>query len=464
MGYFGHYPEELRELLFQNYPERTSIFLRLRFCDDGKLSSALQSNEHVNVIVLGLENMGDNTDWSLSLDVIATRENLQKVGLTDNPISPEQIVPFLLAVQRNPRVQAVRFTRLQLPSNSIASFLDTATGLRTLELGNSACVMDAPAGARTIAAALQCNTNIQRLVLEELDERLLIPIVSSLCSNTSVRELALHFANPSLAETLAVGHLLEYTETIQKFEACILGGVDVDTYQPIAQGLIRSKSITELKLEDRSYNCANNTLILNKILQSKSNLQSLALTRYSASQGGGGQEEFYAAIFSLLHPHSSLRSFELNHRYSFQTSQDFGRLCAAIETSPLERFSIGTVTSKETCLALIASIPKMQIRTLEFNYHGDLQDMKRGVIQAVKQNASLRTVVAKVGYGVWPLDNDDREKLTCYSLRNEFLALWIENPNAVFKAAWPEYLDVAQTTGPDTVFRVLLALVPSLGD
>jgi hypothetical protein len=53
-------------------------------------------------------------------------------------------------------------------------------------------------------------------------------------------------------------------------------------------------------------------------------------------------------------------------------------------------------------------------------------------------------------------------KLISYSLRNQFLAEWIENPAAVPNAAWLEALDVAQTTGPDTVFHILQALAPFL--
>jgi hypothetical protein len=54
-------------------------------------------------------------------------------------------------------------------------------------------------------------------------------------------------------------------------------------------------------------------------------------------------------------------------------------------------------------------------------------------------------------------------KLISYFARNEFLSQWIENPTVVSKAAWPLALDVAQTTGPGTVFRIMRALAPLLG-
>jgi hypothetical protein len=138
----------------------------------------------------------------------------------------------------------------------------------------------------------------------------------------------------------------------------------------------------------------------------------------------------------------------------------------AVETSPLERFSIGLIFSRESCEALIASIPKMQVRTLEMDVFHDLIDMKRDVIQAVKRNASLRTVVAKMTHHAFRFedwfDNEDKRKLASFSLRNGRLARWIENPTVMPKAAWPEALVVAQITGPDTVFCILASLPPSV--
>jgi hypothetical protein len=106
----------------------------------------------------------------------------------------------------------------------------------------------------------------------------------------------------------------------------------------------------------------------------------------------------------------------------------------------------------------------MQVGTLQFAIQGSLLDLKGGIMGAIKRNASLRTVVANAEYHhnfIW-LDDHDTLKLLSYSARNEFLAQWMENPNLLPDAAWPEYLAVAQTTGPDTVFRILQVLTPSL--
>jgi hypothetical protein len=179
----------------------------------------------------------------------------------------------------------------------------------------------------------------------------------------------------------------------------------------------------------------------------------------------GSEKELGAAIISHLQPHSSLRYLDLLrygflHIYGFETAQEFNGLLAAIERSPLERFSIG-ICSREMCLALIVSIPRMHVRTLELMLRGDLQDVKMDLLLAVKRNASLRTIVVICSRN-W-LNDRDRIKLTSYSARNEFLAEWMENPTVVPRTAWPEYLAMAQTTGPGTVFPILQALAFSLG-
>jgi hypothetical protein len=282
----------------------------------------------------------------------------------------------LLAIQQNPRVQTVVFDFLQLSGDSMASFLDTATSVTELQFVR--CGVEASADALAIAAALQRNTNIQRLVLAWLDVELLITVLNSLASE-----------------------------------------------------------------------------------HSKSKLQSLAINGYFGVVPAR-LESVRAAVLDILQPHSTLRSLKFYHSGGFETAQDFARLFTAVETSPLESFSIDTISSWESSRALIASIPKMQVGSLEVDFGYDLA-IKRDLLGAVKRNASLRTIVARLGYARNLFENEDIKKLTSYSARNEFLAQWMENPTAMSKAAWPEYLEGAQTTGPDTVFRILRSLAPSLG-
>jgi hypothetical protein len=454
------------ELLRRNDSRETFVIVRLCTISDDELSVALQANGHVNEIRLIFDALPDNdSNWNSLLRVLATRTILEKVTLWDedavaqrNP--PELVAPFLLAIQQNPNIQTVAFRNLQLSGDSVTTFIDAAASVRSFELWD--CDMEAPGSALAVAAALQRNTNIRRLILCFLDDMYLLSILNILAFTTTVKELRVGCYGPSLDESLAVKTLLESTRTIQRFELYHDGDVHVDTFRPIAQGLIQSTSVTDVKFEGCRFNSHNKVHMLNNILASKSNLLSLALVNFSVHHPV--QEEFRATIFSLLQPHSLLRSLELNAR-PFGTSQHFNRLLTAVETSPLEHFSIGNIESTDICETLIASIPNMQVENLELNLDGHLQGMKGHIIRAIKRNVSLRTVVAKVAYfnNRWFDDDDDKRKLMSYSARNTFLPEWIENPHVVPKAAWAEYLDVAQTTGPATVFHILRALAPSLG-
>jgi hypothetical protein len=458
--------EEVLALLRRNDPSETEIDLHSRdFTDAAKLSAALLSNTFVNSIWLDLEGLWiENNNWDSLLRVLATHENFERVTLIDeddfderNP--PDRVAPFLLAIQQNPRVQTVHLEYLKLYGDSMASFLGSATSITTLHMCR--CGIEAPGGALAVAAALQRNKHIQRLELRYLDEIYLIPILNNLGSNTSVKELSLWFFGQSLNSSLALQNSLESTKTIRQFEFHGIH-VDMNQFRPIAQGLTQSTSVTDVKLYNCYFNTQEKALLLTGVLESKSNLQSLALHNCSVLEDG--QESFSAAIFKLLQPHSLLHNLELRHLscYGFDSSPQFARLLTATETSPLERFSIGTIASSENCAALIASIPKMQVGTLEFDIHRNLQHMKVALLQAVRRNASLRSVVG-VLFDDDDLFDDDKEKLNSYSARNEFLAHWIENPTSVSKAACSEFLAAAQTTGPDIVFRILLELAPALG-
>jgi hypothetical protein len=106
------------------------------------------------------------------------------------------------------------------------------------------------------------------------------------------------------------------------------------------------------------------------------------------------------------------------------------------------------------------------MHALEFTlYPHNFQYLKPDyLLKAVERNASLRTVLAWMTFGDqcvdrdWLDDEDDRMKLRSYMARNEFLGQWIENPAFVPRAAWPDFLAVAQPTGPDTVLRIVQGL------
>jgi hypothetical protein len=459
--YRGNYVAEKLALLRRNDPSETSVDIRLCYFDDNELSlsEALHTNEHVKWITFCLENT--ITLWDSLLSILKTHETLEKVTLNDS-YGLIEVTPFLLAIQQNPRIQTVELCDLQFSGDhSMAWFLDSATAVTTLGIYRCGMLQATREGGASsaIAAALQRNTNIQRLKLDEVLMDM-IPIVTSLASNTSVKELCLGFPSIWLNELLALQNLLESTTTIERFELDLrLVHGEADSFRPIAQGLIQSVTVTDVSLVRCRFDSQEEVLVLNSILETKSNLKSLVFKSCRVHQDG--QKEFQFAIYSLLQPHSLLRSLEFDYEdylasYGFHTAQNFARLLIAVESSPLECFFLGKIGPRDSCVALIASIPKMQVGTLQFEL-GDLQDLKGDVIQAIKRNASIRTFVAKVD----EYDDDDRRKLTAYSVRNEFLAQWTENPNLVPDAAWPEYLAVAQTTGPDAVFSILVSLAPS---
>jgi LSD1 subclass zinc finger protein len=449
-----------------NDPHQTFIWIPFcDFSDDVALSKALQANDYVSKIHLELMDLPSNSNWDSLRHVLATRENLHEVTLRDTfSVPAERVAPFLRAIQQNPSIHTVTLRSLQLPE--LGAYLHSATSITTLKI--QGCRMEYPRGARSIAAALCHNRNIQRLELTFLNEMCLLPILKCLVFNTSVKELELGFGgNPSHNVAHALKNLLESTGTIRQFELTLTRvQAEAGTFHQIAQGIIQSTSVTDVKLEGCWFCNQEVVLLLNNILKSKSNLQSLNLKDCFVDVHG--EESFRTAILSLLQPDSSLRSLALHSdcnlltgaafSFGFQPYKEFCRFLTAVETSPLERLSIGTIDSREKCLALNASIPKMQVETLELSLQHYLQDLKVDFIQAIKQNASLQTVVVTDGKSREWLNEEERMQLNSYTSRNEFLAEWIENPASVPRATWPEYLAVTQTTGPDTVFCILQAL------
>jgi hypothetical protein len=267
-------------------------------------------------------------------------------------------------------------------------------------------------------------------------------MASFLDAATSLRELSIYGCNMEVpADALAIAAALQRNTNIQGLKLTFL---DEEILIPVLDSLASE--------------------------QSTSKLQSLGLTMCSVHQRE--RKSLRSAILSLLPLHSLLRSLELSHsdnlsHYGFETSLDFAGLFTAVERSPLESLTIECLRSRESCMALFASIPKMQLRTLRFDLYPDylynIQDVKGGIIDAVKRNASLRSVIARRDILEDWFDEEDEDELIPYCERNEFLAQWIETPAAVTKAAWPVALCVAQMTGANTVFSILQVLAPSIG-
>ena len=74
-------------------------------------------------------------------------------------------------------------------------------------------------GARDLAAALQRNTNIETLELEDLEDIYTVPILEGLRSNVSVKTF-IFSPGESISDAAlpCIQHLLESTTSIQRFE------------------------------------------------------------------------------------------------------------------------------------------------------------------------------------------------------------------------------------------------------
>ena len=116
-------------------------------------------------------------------------------------------------------------------------------------------------------------------------------------------------------------------------------------------------------------------------------------------------------FINLLRTAPSLRSFELKDDYNlacfgFTAPQEFKDLFVAVEQSPLESFSIRDMGEEDEVQALVASIPKMRVKTLKFTLDDGCRHLKPDLLDAIKKNTSLLTVEAQwiwednVGVGI----------------------------------------------------------------
>ena len=357
------------------------------------------------------------------------------------------------------------FGNLRLSGTSIASFLDNTTSVTTFELFN--CDTEASErdqGVRELSSAFQRNTNIRKLMLECLDDIYMLPIFGSLQTNSHVKELVLRMSNPSIAASVAVRRLLE--STMEGFELKY-SAYNEETFRQIAQGLINSKSVTDIMFDSCDFHDKGSTLLFKSILQSNSNLHSLCI---NDSHFHGGPPS--AALFTnLLQQDSALRSFKLSdvnlHNHGFTTREEFDALMRVVEKSKLEHLSIGRIVTQDQFRALIASIPNMQVRALEFDLEEDLEHLKPDLIRAVKKNATLRTVVGQMSVDDNEYEDlfheDDKRKLKYYSARNEGFSQWIASPATLPRGAWLQALKTAQEIGPDTVFLIFQAIGTLVG-
>jgi hypothetical protein len=476
------------ESLRENSPNQrySSFSLEDESLSDHELSQALQANQHVTHLII-YTNGTRECSWVALLRVIATREILSTVGMSDyddtndepqddlsdfedvyddedpqgdyedvyDDEDPQVImmrnIKFLQAIQMNAAIQTVNLMNIQVPGASIASFLDSATSVTTLLLENVNMEVNGQVrGAQELAAALQRNTNIRRLDLCKLNDVYMVPILSGLATNNHVNTLILDFGVDGLSLVASAGleSLMESNATIDKFTLALCR-FQAQSFRPIAQGLINSESITHVRFVICSFEDEGSALLLKSVLHTKSKGRSLAICDCTV-HGGTLPSTFFDDV---LRPDSPLRSLEFSS--SMLTDDGYTAFLSLVEKSKLEQLDLGVIRGRQKYLALIASIPKMQLRKLKFKTRWDeVMVVSSVVAQAVKKNSSLRIVVS----GVRTFSNNDRRKVDSYTARNEGLSHWIAAPSTIPRSAWPQAIEAARAIGPDAVVRILHVL------
>jgi hypothetical protein len=460
--------ENALEQLRENSSTRRSIHLPLEdvSLSDHELSQALQVNKHVRD--LSISTMCTRRNWDSLLRVIATRQNLKVVAVADHDddedpqVQTTRSIKFFQAIQVNSAIREVILYKVRVSGASIASFLDAATFLTKFDLLNVRMeAHEQVQGAQELAAALQRNTNIRWLSLKNVKDVYLLPILSGLAANTHIKKLGMGCIGQedqdiSLAASTGLKSLLESTATIGELR--LLGfRFKAETFGPLAQGLINSENITDVKLRHCTFDDAESALF-KSVVRSKPNALSI---RNCTVQG----RTLPATLFTnILRPDSLLRSLELC--CSILTDDGYTTLLSLVEKSKVELLRvhyIGKISEQHKFLALIASIPKMRIKALQVGMMSrvDARDWSSALVRAVKMNSSLRSVVVDEGGG---FNEDQRRKLNSYFARNEGLSKWIAAPaTRIPKSALPKAIEAARAVGPGVVVHILRTLGSSVG-
>jgi hypothetical protein len=408
----------------------------------------------------------EGQNWDPLLQVLATRVRTEEVRLIGWG-RPKLVGQFLQSIQLNPAIHTVKLKCAEV--SALAGFLDAATSVTTLEVNR--CNMEASElhqGVIDLAASIQRSTRIRKLILISLGDVYLCPILKSLAYNSHLKELVISLrTDQSHKASDALNHLLESTtSSIESFElGWVLAGRE-EFLRPIAQGLINSESVTDITFAGCILSLSGCSRLFKSILQSKPNIRSFCVHYCFVADGVLSLEDF----IHVLQPDSSLRSLELNcidfNLYGFTSSVEFKALLEAVEKkSNLESFSVGRITDEAMCQELVSSIPKMQLRTLQFYVDACLDGFKPSLLCAVRTNTSLYNVTGqKYLGGDTDLFNEeaDLHKLKYYAERNKALSQWFVS-SLVPREARPRALAAARVTGRGTVYRILQAMGNSVG-
>ena len=368
--------------LRQNDPARTRFYILLSLeTSDADLAQALEQNPFVTDISLNLAEE-QRQDWNSLQHWIATRANLETVKVEDahrdlRRIAPAALVRSILqAIQENTAIRSVDLQWIRLPTE-ITTFVNTASSITSFSING--CYMD-PAerqqGARSLAVALQRNTNVETLKLSRLEDIYGDPILEGLRLNTAVKSFSFSPNHSPRATSLAIQQLLRSTTSIQKFELDRASLIEMQ-FHSIAEAITSSECVSELKFLQCGFQDQNSVAQLQSILQNKRNLSALCLD--DCHFADFGTEHLHGDIFStFLRPDSSLRCFEFYLSGDLEqtiTVIQFKNLLQAIAESKLERFQIGRIETRlgtpHHLQALTQSIPSMKLKELEVKFWSD---------------------------------------------------------------------------------------------
>jgi hypothetical protein len=444
----------------------------LRDMSDTDISERLAAgarHRHIQSFQIDLQVMGVVPN-QLLLRALSTRKKLEEVTLIDHEDpslrnDAERVTPFLQAIQRNSSIHAVHLESVS--GKSAASFLNTATSVTSFSMIKcDVAASGGVQGAQELAASLQRNVNIRTLVLEcaWLSNFCWYPILSSLEYNTHVKVLKLkncHCLLPIDASE-ALGRVFESTKTMDRLEFDSFR-FEETSFRSIAQGLVNSTSITDIKLAGCSFSSKESALLLTTIIKFKPNLQSFALIdcRVTMRDLRAGLPNLPPRLLAaLLRSGPQPEFLEL----LFTDTDFFATLLGLVAKSSLDCFCVEDIGPQANFNALVLSIPTMKLTKLQVRVSDYIHpDSKTGLLRAVKMNSSLRSVVVTWTNGQDFFDEDDHRKLNYYAARNENIAQWIAVPAAVPMGSSPKNLKAGQDTGPVAIARILQALGPLVG-
>jgi hypothetical protein len=131
----------------------------LREASELELAQVLYANDAGHRLYI--DTSGTRRNWDSLLRVIATRENVMLVSLTDHHDDEDPRVKmartsvFLQAIQRNSAIQYVHLTGIRLSAASVASFIDAVPSFTGFSLeGDRMEENERERGAQEIAASL----------------------------------------------------------------------------------------------------------------------------------------------------------------------------------------------------------------------------------------------------------------------------------------------------------------------